>query len=183
MPSLERNKEITVSVSALKETVKLKEPFLTILYYSTFLKIKRKTYDITDKAGCSHLRPKLHVKDDKRGYDLNYPRTIMVILTETRLKPVFGLSGALYDVSNIEFEFAQETLDSFKVCQRLMISAIEKEREWKNIYYTIDKRTFWKEKTDKLEDVAKALCGVQKFLEVSLVDMIVDIENLWRKNE
>ena len=180
---MERSKKITVSVSALKEDVKLKEPFLSISYFATFLKIKRRTYNITDKPGCGKLRPKLYVKvkDGERGYDLNYPRTIRLILTKVLLHTVLSLSGTVYNVSEIELQFARETLDSFRECQRLILSSLEREPNWKDVYFMIDVRTFWKDMKTDLEKISRALCGVQKFLDTTFLDILVDIENLWRK--
>jgi len=169
-----RSKEYTLKTKQLSAECKIKEDWKRkMTMTAVYLILKNNVYDISDQPGCSNLKISL-IND---GWNLNFPRTIKVRYSKERniIHPMFGLSGTVYEVSDVEYEFARDVIKTWNDMQSIVLGATYEVEGYNTALLMLsDRKKFWNEELQEKAKIVATLCQV---LNTPLVQLVYELEN------
>lgn len=173
---VKRSKEYTEKTKELSATCRLSrwQKKLGIVAVQIMLDDKR-IYHLPDKPGCE----KLKVRAIENGWNLNYPRTLKVIIKNDTVKPALGLSGAVYDVSEVEYEFVRDVLHRWEEVQRSILASEHITDYNTSLLLLTDRKDFWvnpSEDPSEINRKAKVVIALSETLKVPVMTLIVELE-------
>jgi len=165
-----RSREITNKTKQLFSLCKLDEWERKVAMTTVHLLLKNNVYDINDQPGCSNLKISL-VRD---GFNLNYPRTVKVRYSKERniLHPMLGLSGTVYEVSDVEYQFVRDVLNVWNDVQSIILGATYEVEGYKTALLFLKDRKW----DDEVEEKAKIIATLCQITDMPLVDLIYQVE-------